>query len=447
MSASSLPSTQKNKPFQNWARNLQTFPRSWHRISHEEQLLACVEEALAEGRRIRPLGSRHSWSPIAAPDDIALETLDYNKILAIDAERREVTFQAGLRLCDLNAALARARLALPILGSITQQTLAGATATGTHGSSLQHGSLSSLITAMRLVTGQGEILTLREQDARLDAARLHLGAFGLVSTLTLKIDPAFLLCEEAAPVRWEEALSDLSEIAQSAEYIKLWWLPHTDHIQIFRYHRTHEPITFQRWRRWVDEALINRYLFPAMLALGRWRPALIPAFHRWLEPTYFKPQRRIGHSFDILPLAMPPIHREMEFSVPLEDAPAALAALREMVERERLAVNFILEIRFLPAEAAWLSPSFGRPSCAIGIYMADAPDLDAYFRLGQEILLQYKGRPHWGKEFWGDIAQIAPRYPRFQDAQMLANTLDPQGIFRNPFLQQFFSSSHPQEDH
>ena len=134
-----------SKPFVNWARNVRSQPQEWHTITEEEQLAQVVTQAHQRGQSVKAMGSRHSWSPIAAPDSIALEMHGYNRLLDIDRERGLVTVQSGMRLRDLNKRLDNEGLALSILGSVTAQTVAGATATGTHGSSLVHGSLSSLL--------------------------------------------------------------------------------------------------------------------------------------------------------------------------------------------------------------------------------------------------------------------------------------------------------------
>ncbi len=428
------------RPFVNWARNVRSLPQEWYRVKHEEDLMACVQKARRDGRRVKALGSRHSWSAVAAPDGVGLEMHDYAGLVDLDREAGRITVRSGTRLRDLNRILEQVGLALPILGSVTAQTIAGATATGTHGSSLVHGPLSSLIEEMRIVDGSGDIVTLGADRPELQGARVHLGALGLLSTLTLRVERAFRLEEQGSPLPWEKALADLTDLARGTEYIKLWWLPHTDQVQVFRYTRTDAPITFSQWGRWADQAIINRWIFPCLLSLGRWRPSWIPAINRFLEPQYFKPFRRVGRSFDVLPLAMPPRHQEMEYAVPLERAPAALLAIREMIEREKLCVDFILEMRFVPNSTSWMSPSYGQDACHIGLYMADSRDQAAYFRGGEEILWAHGGRPHWGKELGRGMQEILSRYPQFTAFRDLATQLDPDRIFHNAFLDAMFAS-------
>ncbi len=431
----------KVRSFVNWARNVRSVPSGWCQIRREEDIVACVQKARREGLCVKALGSRHSWSAVAAPKDVGLEMHDYAGLVAMDREAGRITVRSGTRLRDLNRLLDQAGLALPILGSVTAQTIAGATATGTHGSSLAHGPLSSLIEEMRVVDGSGDIVVLGAEHPDLVGGRVHLGALGVMSTVTLRVDRAFRLEEQGGPMPWENALADLSEIARGSEYVKLWWLPHTDQVQVFRYTRTEAPITFSRAGRWADQAIINRWIFPFFLSLGRWRSEWIPAINRMLEPQYFKPFRRVGRSFDVLPLAMPPRHREMEYAVPLERAASALLAVRERIEREKWCVDFILEVRFVPKSDSWMSPSYGQDACHLGLYMADSRDRQAYFRGGEEILWEHGGRPHWGKEFDLGMGEILSRYPRWGAFRDLAKRLDPQGIFHNAFLERMFGAA------
>src|SRR5262249_49402295 len=146
-----------------------------------------------------------------------------------------VTIAAGTRIRELVAALAERGLALPIVGSIAAQAIAGAIATGTHGSSLVHGNLSSLVEGVRLIDGRGSPIEIGAHDPRLDGARVHLGALGVLTRITLRVEPAFRLAETIEALPLDGACARAAELARSAEYVKIWWLPHTPRAFVFRY--------------------------------------------------------------------------------------------------------------------------------------------------------------------------------------------------------------------
>jgi L-gulonolactone oxidase len=357
-----------------------------------------------------------------------------NRVLHVDRDGGLVTTEAGIRLDALIAALGLEGLALPIVGSITTQSLAGAIATGTHGSSLRHGNLSTLVTALRIVTGRGEVIDLGEGDERLEGARVALGALGVVTRITLRVVPRFQLAEETFSLPFDEGLRQLESLARGEEYVKLWWLPHTDRVQVFRYRRTEEATTIGWLGRFLDAWLVNRCLFPAMLWLGACRPGWIPRLNRLVGRAYLKPRRRVGPSDRMLSLAMPPRHREMEYAVPLARGADALRGLRALIEREGLRVNFVAEVRFVKGDRGWMSPAYGRDSCHIGAYMARSPDVARYFAGAAELLRDLGGRPHWGKELaltFGEARTLWPEAERFCE---LARALDPERRFRNALL-------------
>ncbi|NVB84149.1 MAG: FAD-binding protein, partial [Kofleriaceae bacterium] len=181
------------RAFVNWGKTVKTRPSSWHEPTSEDEIVELVRTAARERQRIRVVGAGHSWSAIAAPEQIGISLDRHAGIVDLDANNRRVTVRAGTRLRDLNEALDAAGFALPIVGSIAAQSIAGLTATGTHGSSLVHGNIASFVDRMRLIDGCGDIVVL--EGERLDGARVHLGALGIVTELRLAIVPKFSLAE------------------------------------------------------------------------------------------------------------------------------------------------------------------------------------------------------------------------------------------------------------
>jgi FAD/FMN-containing dehydrogenase len=373
--------------------------------------------AAARGRRVRVVGAAHSWSRIN------------------DRVRAEATVDAGTRLRDLVVALAAEGYTLPITGSITAQSIAGAIATGTHGSSLVHGNLASLVTAMRVATATGVVELAGE---RLVGARVHLGALGVVTRVTLKIEPVFQLAETVEHVAVGEVGAALPAIAASAEYVKVWWMPHASTAQVFRYARTTEATAGHPARkRWIDEHVMHRFAFPVVV-----RAIHVPG---WIRPISnaiarsFAGPRRVGPNTLMLQTPMPLRHRETEAALPLAKAGEAFDRLARAIEPDGLRVNFPMELRFVPADAAWASPAHGVDTCQIGAY-CHGRSSDRYFASFWREMRALGARPHWGKELDHTADEVRALWPQLDRFLALREELDPERMFTSEFHQRTLGS-------
>ncbi len=421
--------------FANWSRTVTSRPVVWHEPSSEQEIAAIVRDAFAAKQRLRVVGAGHSWSAIAAPEEIAV-SLDRWSGIAGEAPGT-VMVRAGTRLRDLNAELAHRGLALPILGSITRQSIAGAIATGTHGSSLAHGNLASLVEGMRLITGTGEVLDLDRGDERLDGARVHLGALGAVTHLTLKVVPEFRLAQVIEGVPVGEVSRRLETIGRSAEFVKVWWLPHTPLAYIYRYERTNEPPSRRptpEAERWFEDRVMHGVVLPLAFAAHRWRPATIPAWNRAMVRTFLEKPRRVGGSEAMLTTAMPVRHRETEAVVALASAGEAFDRVVRLIDAEAVRVNVIVELRFVRGDDGWMSPAQGGDVVQLGAYAGETPEVDRYFAEFWRQMRELGARPHWGKEMDHDAGEVRTLWPLASRFGELRDELDPGRVFANWFL-------------
>ncbi len=422
--------------FVNWGRNVTAHPARWHLPTSEEEVAALVEHARNGGRRLRVVGTGHSFSRIAAPDDEAVSLAALDAAPDIDRERGVVTVSGGTTLAALSRALLDAGLALPIVGSIQAQTVAGAIATGTHGSSLRHGNLPGLVTALRLVTGTGDVLSVEGGDDLLDATRVHLGALGVVTRVTLRVRPAGHLHQAVEQVPVESVPDALPEIADSAEYVKVWWLPHAPTAQIVRYTATTSATTRRpspRTQRWIDERVMHRFVFPGVVALQRRRPGITAPLNARLSRVYLGAASQVGPAGLMLNTPMPMRHHETEAALPLSRAGAALRQVLDLFHHGRPAVTFPLEIRFVRGDDIWMSPAHGADTCQVGAYTTEGPDRAAYFEGFWRVMRSFGARPHWGKEMDHDAAELRPLYPAFDRFLAVRDDLDPQRVFGGAF--------------
>jgi FAD/FMN-containing dehydrogenase len=298
---------------------------------------------------------------------------------------------------------------------------------------------------MRLVTGRGEVVQLDSGDPRLVGGRVHLGALGVVTSLTLRVTAARTLHQSIEQLPVEAVAEALPDIAGSAEWVKVWWLPHAPTAQVVRYTVTQRPPTRRPsaiTQRWIDERIMHRWLFPAMIAAQHRRPSIVAGINRRLSPVYLGAASQIGADMLLLNTPMPVRHRETEAALPLADAPEALRRILRIFRAGRPAVNFPLEIRFVPADEAWLSPAYGSDTCQIGAYTTDGPDCAAYFTAFWEAVRPLGARPHWGKEFDHDGPELRALYPAYDDFVALRNDLDPAGTFGGPLHDRILGAPH-----
>ena len=428
----------RERLFRNWAENHVCAPKSRIEPSSEREVVDLVERVRRDGETIRVVGAGHSWSDVACTGGHLVSLDRMNDVVDIDRERGTATVDAGLRLKHLVPYLLERGLALPNLGSILEQSVAGVISTGTHGTGIGLGNLSSTVRSMRLVDGRGRIVELGEDDGRLDAARVSIGALGVITRVTLDVVPAFNLHEQVWTLSFREALDQMHPIVERHDHVKFWWLPHTDQVQVFAADRTDEEKRPAGVAQRLDESGLLTPLFSGVIGLGNRVPEAIPALNNLVAEVYFDEFDHVAESHRVFNLPMPPPHLESEYGFPAERADEGLRRLRNFIDDEGLGVNFITEVRFVAPDDIWLSPAYERASAQIGAYIGETPRWRDYFEGFEEIALEMDGRPHWGKTFYAGPDDLRRNLPRFDDFLELRRELDPDGVFLNDFTRRVF---------
>lgn len=415
----------------NFGRNLSFAPR---RIARPDSVDA-LSEVIRGARRVRAVGGAHSWSPAIVTDDTLVSLDRMRRVLAIDRARKQITVEAGLRLRDLNRHLDRAGLALANLGSIDAQSIAGAIATGTHGTGVAWPCLSAQVRRLALVDGRGRRVVLERGHPDFEGAVVGLGALGVVHELTLDVVDAFRLHDVTGLARLDDCIEQIDELAASQDHVKLWWTVPLDEAITFRYRRTSEPSNDRALRRWFKDRVLSVAVYRALIAVGhlsgrRW----IPGINRFLTREVGRPLERITPSYIGYLTPVPPVHRETEWAFPLADARPLLRAYKQLLPEGGHTYNFVQEIRFSKADDLWLSPGYQRDSIWLSLYNIDRRNWDAQLAKFEAFARAHGGRPHWGKEASFDRAYLRTQYPRLDDFAALVARHDPDGKFRNPWL-------------
>jgi FAD-linked oxidoreductase len=419
----------------NWGRNQTCAPVRIARPRSEDELVALVKEAASRDQRVKAVGAGHSFTSIACTDGVLIDLRDYGRVLAHDAATGRVTVEAGIALHRLSDELDARGLALENMGDIDQQSISGATQTATHGTGLRFGNLSSQLVGMRLVTADGSVLDLsadREPEA-FAAARVGLGALGLVSTVTVQCVPAFRLHAIEQPVPVDEVLADLDALVEQNDHFEFYWVPHTRWALTKRNRRTDEPARPRtRPREWIDDMVLQNYAFGALCRVGRRWPSMIPRLAKMIPSTGTVDY--IDRSDRVFTSPRKVRFWEMEYAIPREAVPEALDRLRRLVDEIGMQISFPVEVRVVRGDDLWLSTAHGRDTGYIAVHVYRGTPYDAYFSGVERIMDSYGGRPHWGKLHFQRAETLADRYPRWDDFQRVRSRLDPDGRFANPYL-------------
>ena len=424
------------RPWTSWSGLATARPAQVLAPSSPAEVADAVVAAAREGLPVKMVGTGHSFTDIAVTDGLMLRPDRLIGIRAVDRDAMTVTALAGTPLHELNERLAGLGLALNNMGDIAEQTVAGAIATGTHGTGGRWASLSAQVAALELVTADGSLVTCSAgQDPELfAAARIGLGAVGIVTAVTFHVEPAFVLEAVEEPMGWDAVVGRFDELADASHHFEAYWFPHTDRMLTKANNRTLDgPRPLRRLRGYVDDELLANDLFGLLNRIGNAAPRAIPGINavaaRALSArTYSDASHRVFTSSRRVRF------KELEYAVPRAAGMAALTEVRSLIEREGWRIGFPVEIRHAPADDIWLSTAYERPTVYLAFHVNAQTDHTGYFAGVERVLRGYDGRPHWGKLHTRTAADLAAAYPRLGDFARVRGRVDPQRRFANAYL-------------
>jgi L-gulono-1,4-lactone dehydrogenase len=453
--------------WQNWAGTVSAEPARRYWPKSVADISDAVTEAGAAGLTVRALGSGHSFTPAAATSGAALDLSGWSGVVSSDVASGLVTVRSGTTIRDLNAALDALGLAMPNLGDIDAQTIAGAISTGTHGTGAGIGGLATFTEAVELVLADGSVVSC-SASSRPDlfaAARVGLGALGVLSTVTLRCVPAFTLAADERPMPYEEVTERFAEFAADNDHFEFYWFPYGRHALVKRNNRVGggpvgappggdggtgsppvsrgglggiaPPEAMPKFRRFWEYEVMENAAFGTLCRIGRAMPGLIRPLNRLASATLSRRSyAALSHQVFVTPRRVRFV--ESEYAVPRESVLDVLAELRAAVPRLETPVMFPVEIRVAAADDIWLSTAYGRDTAYVAIHQYVGLPYQEYFRTFEAITAAVGGRPHWGKMHTLDAERLRERYPRFGDFLKIRDETDPDGRFTNPYLEQVF---------
>jgi L-gulonolactone oxidase len=418
--------------WRNWSGNEQAVSADVLVPGSVEEVVALVKSASETGRRIKVVGSGHSFSSIAVADDQRLHLHRLADLVSADGHL--VTVQAGMPMYALNTRLAQLGLAVPNLGDIDGQTVAGAISTGTHGTGLGHSTLASCVAALTLVIGDGSVVRVDSADPMFPAARLGLGALGVVVDVTLRCVDAFTLRADERPMALREVLARLDDELAGNEHVEFYWHPYTDWTQLKRNNTVpanDRPLP--KFRGWLDDEFLSNTLYERTCRLGRAVPAVVPTINA-IATRALTARTYTARSDRVFCTPRRVRFNEMEYEVPRAAVPEVMSELPRIIERLPFKVQFPVEVRFTGPDDVWLSHGYGRESAYFAVQQYAGSPYEPYFRAFEAVCAPLGGRPHWGKQHFRDAESLRAAYPRFDDFLAVRDRLDPSRIFANAYL-------------
>jgi L-gulono-1,4-lactone dehydrogenase len=425
----------------NWAGDQRCTPSGIVFPSTVEEISTLVSLAAEEGGTVKAIGAGHSFTDIGLTDGVQLRLDNVSGLYAVNRATGEATLAGGTRLHQIPALLEPYGLALANMGDIDRQSIAGAISTGTHGTGLGFGGIATQVTALTLVVGTGAVVhcSATENPDLFSAARVGLGALGIIVAVTLACVPAFSLHAVERPEPLDGVLDGLAGRMRDTDHFEFYWFPHTrtaltkSNTRLPGHGPHGGPKPLSRTSHLVDDILVSNTLFSGLCAVTNKVPSTIPAVNR--AAAHLTGNREFADaSHRVFASERTVKFREMEYGVPLEVLPEVVRELGRMIERRRYNISFPVEVRSAAADDIPLSTAQGRDTGYVAIHQFWKTDPFEYFHSAEEIFNDFGGRPHWGKWHFAESTKFEALYPELQKFCIVRESVDPSGVFRNAYL-------------
>ena len=416
----------------NWTGNQSCAPVRQVDVGSVQSLAEVISVASSEGERVKAIGTGHSFTGAAMTSGVLVRCGGLNRLESIDDDG-VATVGAGIRLDSLSRQLRERGRSLSSLGDIAVQTLAGATATATHGTGRDYGNISSSIRGFEIVTADGSVQWCdAENNSDIFAAgRVGLGALGVVTRIAIATERSFNLHQVESVQSIQETLADWNGFVTSAEHPEFFWIPGTDAALVKRSNRTTRSV-IGRKKATAEKLLVENAAFGAAMYLINRVPSTRSRVVS-LMGSLPSGGERIDHSERIFATPRHVRFIEMEYGIPIDAVPEAFGRVQRLVSSLDDPPGFPIEVRVSAPDNIDLSTSHGRVSGWIAVHRLKGAAHDEYFRGVEAIMNDYEGRPHWGKFHYQNAESLAPLYPRWDAFQAVRNRLDPNRVFANDY--------------
>jgi L-gulonolactone oxidase len=412
----------------NWSGSQRCQPARFAAPRTREELARAIVDGPAP---VRVSGAGHSFSGGVVTEGTLISLDHLARVLDADAATGRVRVEAGIRLHQLSQELHARGLAMPNLGDIDAQSLAGALSTGTHGTGTRFPNLAGQVESVELILADGSERTIADGEL-LRAARVSLGALGVIVAVTLRCVPAFKLRIVDRPEPLDEVLGTLQDRADAHDHFEFWAFPHADAALVRTLDETDAPVARpSRAGAYASDVLMDNHAFRAVSEVAKRFPSQIPRLNRFMSSVASQ-RERVDWSYRIFASQRLVRFEEMEYALPRERAAEAVAAAKAALEHHP--VSSPIELRFSAGDDALLSPAHERESAFVAVHVFRSMAYEPAFRDVEAAMGALGGRPHWGKRSFLTASDLAALYPRWDAFQAHRRALDPDGRFTNAWL-------------
>lgn len=446
-----LSNGQRGYLFTNWAKTFSCTPELFFEPETIEDIRQILYAATQLHKTVRVVGGGHSPSDIACTDGYMISLKKMKAVLEIDYDKKQVTVEAGLMVNELNELLDDHGLALPSLSSVSEMSCAGAIGTCTHGSGKNFGILATSVVSLELMTASGQVIYCsREKNKEIFLAALcGLGAVGIILSLTWQCEKAFNLQETTKPLMLEEMLENLESSLLASDHFKFHWYPHTGYVKCYEVNRTTKLIDDSP--SWFWDYAVGFYTYELVL----WLSSFVPSSLQYVNWAYFKlfhykPHSRVNQSHKVFNFNCLFKQYVTEWAIPQDKTVYVLRKLQSWLNESGFHAHAPAEVRFVKRDDIYLSPCYEQDTCFINIisfrpYEKSLPH-ESFWEYYENLMLSVGGKPHWAKAHKLTSSDIEKLYPKIHKFREVCQKLDPQGMFRNNYVNKvIFGSAQKSE--
>ncbi|WP_043706551.1 D-arabinono-1,4-lactone oxidase [Tenacibaculum ovolyticum] len=425
----------------NWAENVQWNPSEIAYPSTEIEIQQVVLKAANSNKKIRTIGTGHSFTALSQTSHILVSLDKYQGLLSINKEKCQATVKGGTKLKLLGELLFNEGLAMENLGDIDSQSIAGAISTGTHGTGIGFGSISTQVIELKFINGKGDIIecSTTKNEQLFKAASLSLGCLGIITEITIQCVPSYKLTLQNNRENIHDVLATLDQRNKENRNFEFFWIPYTDTAwtkttNIVENTAPDKDNFFNYW----TEFFLENHIFKLVCEFARYFPSQNKTVAK-ITAANISTIKKVYYSHKIFATPRIVKFREMEYNIPSETYKDVFKDVQNLINKKKFNIHFPIENRWVKGDDLLLSPAYKRDSTYIACHVYNKKECEPYFTALEEIFRAYDGRPHWGKMNTLKTNDISTMYPEFTTFMQLRKENDPNGVFINPYLKKLFS--------
>jgi FAD-linked oxidoreductase len=424
--------------YKNWSGSVKFNPKEIVKPSSIEEVKHIVKDAVATNRKIRVVGSGHSFSPVIETKDILLSLDNLQGLISSNKELCQADVYAGTKLHVLGPILFDLGMAQENMGDINVQSIAGALSTGTHGTGSNLQTLSNQLIEITIVNGKEEIEVLKksDNDFKFKCAQTSLGTLGIIVKMKLQLIPAYKLHYEVSKINFTNCINQIDSLVEKNRNVEFYYFPYTNVCQLKVMNFTDDKLKTGGIFKVMNDVLLENIVYYFLCKISVWFNT-----HKLVSKISVKgisSAKYVNWSHKIYATKRYVKFNEMEFNIPKEKLKDALVEIKEMIVAHKIKVNFPIECRFVKQDDIPLSPAYERESAYIAVHMYKTRDYKDYFTKVAQIVEKYNGRPHWGKRNFLQASDFSKLYPKWEEFHQVRKEMDPKGVFMSDYLSTIF---------